>query len=38
MVVMDSKRLEKSISKIKALGSVARKVSEGASWPVLIIH
>jgi nucleotide-binding universal stress UspA family protein len=38
MVVMGSKRLEKSISKIKALGSVAIKVSEGASCPVLIIH
>jgi nucleotide-binding universal stress UspA family protein len=34
---MGSKRLE-AISKIKALGSVARKVSEAAECPVLLIH
>jgi nucleotide-binding universal stress UspA family protein len=38
MIVMGSQRLEKNISKIKALGSVARKVSEAASSPVLIVH
>jgi nucleotide-binding universal stress UspA family protein len=36
-IVMGSRRL-KGISKIKALGSVARKVSESADCPVLIIH
>jgi nucleotide-binding universal stress UspA family protein len=37
MIVMGSHRL-KGISKIKALGSVTRKVSEIADCPVLIIH
>jgi nucleotide-binding universal stress UspA family protein len=36
-IVMGSRRL-KGISKVKALGSVARKVSESADCPVLIIH
>lgn len=38
MIIMGSKRLEKRISKIKALGSVSRSVSERASCPVLIVH
>ena len=38
MIIMGSKRLEKGVSKIKALGSVSRSVSERASCPVLIIH
>jgi nucleotide-binding universal stress UspA family protein len=38
MIIMGSKRLEKGISKIKALGSVSRSVSERASCPVLIVH
>jgi nucleotide-binding universal stress UspA family protein len=38
MIVMGSQRLEKNISKIKALGSVARKVSETASCHVMIVH
>ena len=37
LIVMGSQRLE-TISKIKALGSVARKVSEAANCPVLIVH
>jgi nucleotide-binding universal stress UspA family protein len=37
MIVMGSRRL-KGILKIKALGSVARKVSEIADCPVLIVH
>lgn len=37
MIIVGSRRLE-AISKIKALGSVARKVSEGAECPVMIIH
>lgn len=37
MIIIGSRRLE-SISKIKALGSVARKVSEAAECPVLIVH
>jgi nucleotide-binding universal stress UspA family protein len=37
MIVMGSRRL-KGVSKIKALGSVARKVSEDANCPVLLIH
>ena len=37
MIVMGSHRL-KGISKIKALGSVTRKVSEIADCPVLIVH
>jgi len=37
MIVMASARL-KGLSKIKALGSVTRKVSEMADCPVLIVH
>src|SRR3954466_2299895 len=37
LIVVGSQRLE-TISKIKALGSVARKVSEAANCPVLIVH
>ena len=37
LIVMGSRRL-KGASKIKALGSVARKVSEIAECPVLIVH
>jgi nucleotide-binding universal stress UspA family protein len=37
IIVMASRRF-KGISKIKALGSVTRKVSELADCPVLIIH
>lgn len=37
IIVMASARL-KGLSKIKALGSVTRKVSEMADCPVLIIH
>jgi nucleotide-binding universal stress UspA family protein len=37
MIVMGSHRL-KGLSKIKALGSVTRKVSESADCPVLIVH
>lgn len=37
MIIVGSRRLE-TISKIKALGSVARKVSEAAECPVMIIH
>ena len=37
MIVMASRRL-KGISKIKALGSVTRKVSELSDCPVLIVH
>ena len=36
-IVMGSRRL-KGVSKIKALGSVTRKVSELAECPVLIVH
>ena len=38
MIVMGSGNRLKGISKIKALGSVTRKVSELADCPVLIIH
>jgi len=38
MIVMGSSNRLKGISKIKALGSVARKVSELADCPVLIVH
>ena len=38
MIIMGSKRLEKGVSKIKALGSVSRSVSERSSCPVLIVH
>lgn len=37
MIIVGSRRLE-AISKFKALGSVARKVSEVAECPVMIIH
>ena len=37
MIIMGSHRL-KGISKIKALGSVTRKVSESADCPVLIVR
>lgn len=37
LIVMGSRRFE-GLSKIKALGSVTRKVSELAGCPVLIIH
>ena len=37
MIVMGSRRL-KGIMKIKALGSVTRKVSEIADCPVLVVH
>jgi nucleotide-binding universal stress UspA family protein len=37
IIIMGSQRLE-TISKIKALGSVARRVSEAAECPVMIIH
>jgi nucleotide-binding universal stress UspA family protein len=36
-IIVGSQRLSK-ISKIKALGSVSRKVSENADCPVMIIH
>jgi nucleotide-binding universal stress UspA family protein len=38
MIVMGSSNRLKGISKIKALGSVTRKISELADCPVLIIH
>jgi nucleotide-binding universal stress UspA family protein len=38
MIVVGSSNRLKGISKIKALGSVARKVSELADCPVLIVH
>lgn len=38
MIIMGSRRLEHISSKIKALGSVARRVSEAAECPVLIVH
>jgi nucleotide-binding universal stress UspA family protein len=37
IIVMGSRRL-KGLSRLKALGSVARKVSELAECPVLIVH
>ena len=37
LIIVGSKRLNK-ISKIKALGSVSRKISENADCPVMIIH
>jgi nucleotide-binding universal stress UspA family protein len=37
IIIMGSQRLE-TISKIKALGSVTRRVSEAAECPVMIIH
>ena len=38
MIVMGSSNRLKGISKIKALGSVTRRVSELANCPVLIVH
>ena len=38
MVVMGAGKRLKGISKIEALGSVTRKVSELASCPILIVH
>jgi nucleotide-binding universal stress UspA family protein len=37
LIIVGSQRLNK-ISKIKALGSVSRKISENADCPVMIIH
>ena len=37
LIIVGSQRLNK-IAKIKALGSVSRKVSENATCPVMIIH
>ena len=36
-IIIGSQRLNK-FSKIKALGSVSRKISENADCPVMIIH
>lgn len=38
VIIMGSQRLERISSKIKALGSVSRGVSERAICPVLIVH
>ena len=39
LIVMGSRRLEGGVSKVVvALGSVARKVSESASCPVMLVH
>ena len=38
MIITGSQRLDHISSKIKALGSVARRVSEAAECPVLIVH
>ena len=38
MIVMGSNNRLKGMSKLKALGSVTRKVSEMAHCPVLIVH
>ena len=38
LIIMGSERLEKRISKVRALGSVSRGVSERASCPVVLIH
>jgi nucleotide-binding universal stress UspA family protein len=38
IIVMGASRRLKGMSKIKALGSVTRKVSEFANCPVLIVH
>ncbi len=38
MIVMGSSNRLRGISKLKALGSVTRKVSELANCPVLIVH
>ena len=37
LIIVGSQRLNK-ISKIKALGSISRKISESADCPVMIIH
>ena len=37
LIIVGSQRLNK-LSKIKALGSVSRKISENADCPVMIIH
>lgn len=37
LIIVGSQRLNK-LSKIKALGSVSRKISESANCPVMIIH
>ena len=37
LIIVGSQRLNK-ISKIKALGSISRKISENADCPVMIIH
>ena len=37
LIIIGSQRLNK-FSKIKALGSVSRKISENADCPVMIIH
>jgi nucleotide-binding universal stress UspA family protein len=37
LIIIGSQRLNK-VSKIKALGSVSRKISENADCPVMIIH
>ncbi len=37
LIIVGSQRLSK-ISRIKALGSVSRKISENADCPVMIIH
>ena len=38
LIIMGSERLEKRISKVNAIGSVSRGVSERASCPVVLIH
>lgn len=38
LIIMSSERLEKRISKVNAIGSVSRGVSERASCPVVLIH
>jgi nucleotide-binding universal stress UspA family protein len=38
IIVMGASRRLKGISKIKALGSVTRRVSEMANCPVLVVH
>jgi nucleotide-binding universal stress UspA family protein len=38
LIVMGTRRLKGLSKVVKALGSVARKVSEGASCPVMLVH
>lgn len=38
MIVMGSSNRVQGLSKIKALGSVTRRVSELADCPVIIVH